>query len=123
MIRRQPRSTRTDTRFPYTTLFRSQITGADQQQESADAIAKETKPFCEIIHRDDSFRSRSLGRRLGEAAIFYADRSIARSRAGPPRRPERSEEHTSELQSLMRISYAVFCLKKKKKQYNLLKHI
>src|SRR3546814_5374970 len=87
MIRRPPRSTRTDTLFPYTTLFRS----------SASAVA---------------------GRRL--------TRSTARSGTilfGPP--PSilagltfsRSEEHTSELQSLMRISYAVFCLKKKKKTH------
>src|SRR3546814_9298057 len=77
MIRRPPRSTRTDTLFPYTTLFRS---------------CPEAAP-----------RSRH---RAG---------STARARAAP-RPTARSEEHTSELQSLMRISYAVFCLKKKKKQ-------
>src|SRR3546814_13492583 len=75
MIRRPPRSTRTDTLFPYTTLFRSQV--------GIEVVA------VEIFRR--------------------------RSRASPSAR-ERSEEHTSELQSLMRISYAVFCLKKKKKQ-------
>src|SRR3546814_1544891 len=72
MIRRPPRSTRTDTLFPYTTLFRS-----------ARSASRDAKP-----------RSRSAGR-------------------GQPKANCRSEEHTSELQSLMRISYAVFCLKKK----------
>src|SRR3546814_1295122 len=81
MIRRPPRSTRTDTLFPYTTLFRSSRWGA-----------------------------RPAG--LGDARLR---RGLALS-AQPHRQPlVRSEEHTSELQSLMRISYAVFCLKKKKK--------
>src|SRR3546814_7121658 len=75
MIRRPPRSTRTDTLFPYTTLFRSPPASA-------------TPPARRAAPRTPS--------------------------GGPtPRRPRRSEEHTSELQSLMRISYAVFCLKKK----------
>src|SRR3546814_6386528 len=77
MIRRPPRSTRTDTLFPYTTLFRS--------------IRLDAINFC------------------------FHDRQL---RDNPPKPSEqrvgRSEEHTSELQSLMRISYAVFCLKKKK---------
>src|SRR3546814_3077771 len=81
MIRRPPRSTRTDTLFPYTTLFRS------AWHETAEHL------------RTDA---RALGIEIG------ADR-VARGFA-------RSEEHTSELQSLMRISYAVFCLKKKKKK-------
>src|SRR3546814_2973618 len=76
MIRRPPRSTRTDTLFPYTTLFRS----AGQAQLSP-------CPF---------------------------DAGAEGSPRGEPSAPARSEEHTSELQSLMRISYAVFCLKKKK---------
>src|SRR3546814_9674852 len=75
MIRRPPRSTRTDTLFPYTTLFRSGPRRAARQ-----------------------------GSRMG--------RNLPASAAGQPR----SEEHTSELQSLMRISYAVFCLKKKNKK-------
>src|SRR3546814_3402488 len=83
MIRRPPRSTRTDTLFPYTTLFRSQL-----------------------------LRQRSAARRLrgGEGRRHPARHGPALAR----RRAQRSEEHTSELQSLMRISYAVFCLKKKK---------
>src|SRR3546814_5071110 len=85
MIRRPPRSTRTDTLFPYTTLFRSE----DRRQRLA---ARE--PRHGLRHAG--------GGRLGGA----------RHEAGE-RLHQRSEEHTSELQSLMRISYAVFCLKKK----------
>src|SRR3546814_10587893 len=84
MIRRPPRSTRTDTLFPYTTLFRS---------AAADAKIGAGR------------RDQRLG--MWDDFGFGARRRIGR---------ERSEEHTSELQSLMRISYAVFCLKKKKKE-------
>src|SRR3546814_7926940 len=97
MIRRPPRSTRTDTPFPYTTLFRSR--------------------------RDDPNRADRLwprrarvpraADRRGRGARSGCDRFIAR-RGDRARLAGRSEEHTSELQSLMRISYAVFCLKKKK---------
>src|SRR3546814_7340507 len=84
MIRRPPRSTRTDTLFPYTTLFRSRrSTGGHSSRRS---------------------RASLRGRRV---RAEYRPRSRCR------RRRRRSEEHTSELQSLMRISYAVFCLKKK----------
>src|SRR3546814_4981127 len=85
MIRRPPRSTRTDTLFPYTTLFRS---GID--------VESRLEPF-------DDLAAAVVGRADQEAVGFVEDRGV------------RSEEHTSELQSLMRISYAVFCLKKKKK--------
>src|SRR3546814_10308573 len=86
MIRRPPRSTRTDTLFPYTTLFRSQPTTAGSQPPLvAAALALENPP--------------------ASACVLFVTYSIATS--------ARSEEHTSELQSLMRISYAVFCLKKK----------
>src|SRR3546814_4691713 len=85
MIRRPPRSTRTDTLFPYTTLFRSH---AARDRARLIAAAPE-----------------------GVEAVGALDRP-----AGILRDPDaRSEEHTSELQSLMRISYAVFCLKKKNK--------
>src|SRR3546814_6367781 len=87
MIRRPPRSTRTDTLFPYTTLFRSPALG----QRSNVALA--------------------LGLRGGRRAHAVSPCS---ARNGRPSNCARSEEHTSELQSLMRISYAVFCLKKKK---------
>src|SRR3546814_7439735 len=93
MLRRPPRSTRTDTLFPYTTLFRSD-------------------------HRHDTGNRATLGNRLGDenrqmripGKVARATNPIHHSCAADMR----SEEHTSELQSLMRISYAVFCLKKKK---------
>src|SRR3546814_9174788 len=85
MIRRPPRSTRTDTLFPYTTLFRSLA--------SAFPAARRSGPPA-----DPGRQSRP---NLGAAMTLPKDRS---------------EEHTSELQSLMRISYAVFCLKKKRHQ-------
>src|SRR3546814_3334111 len=89
MIRRPPRSTRTDTLFPYTTLFRSKL---DQ------------RTFAQIV---------GLGL---EAQAEHADLALAERLDEVKRVADlRSEEHTSELQSLMRISYAVFCLKKKKK--------
>src|SRR3546814_14129412 len=87
MIRRPPRSTRTDTLFPYTTLFRSDSSGHRPARPAA--------------------RRRREARRRGRRQIARHGRPMA----------GRSEEHTSELQSLMRISYAVFCLKKKKQDY------
>src|SRR3546814_7439609 len=94
MIRRPPRSTRTDTLFPYTTLFRS---GAGQ-------------PRVEILLKGgDGALPRRAGQRAGVGCpVDLVADARDRDRTG------RSEEHTSELQSLMRISYAVFCLKKKK---------
>src|SRR3546814_2779615 len=97
MIRRPPRSTRTDTLFPYTTLFRS-------VRQPATAAAR-SPGHCVRI-------SQSRRRRI----VRTAQRMSAVSRSGSGSQwddVERSEEHTSELQSLMRISYAVFCLKKK----------
>src|SRR3546814_13194265 len=87
MIRRPPRSTRTDTLFPYTTLFRSLVVSLDAQllTNTEKAIAKKGKKKQRCVR--DAIQNQ-----------------------------HRSEEHTSELQSLMRISYAVFCLKKKKKK-------
>src|SRR3546814_7197426 len=98
MIRRPPRSTRTDTLFPYTTLFRS----------ATIAVAF----GCPFEGPVDPERVVAMARRIAAAGaieVAIADTiGIAR-----PAEVERSEEHTSELQSLMRISYAVFCLKKK----------
>src|SRR3546814_8056193 len=91
MIRRPPRSTRTDTLFPYTTLFRSP---AAQARQPGHRDAARLRLYA---HREDRLTRTSLRLRLLLG---------------------RSEEHTSELQSLMRISYAVFCLKKKKKHTN-----
>src|SRR3546814_1619602 len=101
MIRRPPRSTRTDTLFPYTTLFRSTLWFG----ESALDISSEPSSI-QIIPADS--------RLLLTSVSFHAS---------PMRcvQSGRSEEHTSELQSLMRNSYAVFCLKKKKKILN--KHL
>src|SRR3546814_3433492 len=95
MIRRPPRSTRTDTLFPYTTLFRSH-----QAQHQLAA------------QRPDAWRPAQIraAARLRPWNRLSADRAGHRAGGGG----KRSEEHTSELQSLMRISYAVFCLKKKK---------
>src|SRR3546814_4796103 len=96
MIRRPPRSTRTDTLFPYTTLFRSSV-GA--RGHSGILAAR-------VILRDAANHLAKVGE------TFILDLL----RVDGDRR--RSEEHTSELQSLMRISYAVFCLKKKNNSYN-----
>src|SRR3546814_12957145 len=104
MIRRPPRSTRTDTLFPYTTLFRSAQRHPRRDEHGRTAAART---------RVDR-RQRTVLARL--AAILAAPRPETghhRPRADS-RLSRRSEEHTSELQSLMRISYAVFCLKKKK---------
>src|SRR3546814_7345699 len=102
MIRRPPRSTRTDTLFPYTTLFRS-LAGA--------ALAGTEKLDDPAIGRPGwRFVLPTVGEQMFTAARrrHHTDAEIARDLC------KRSEEHTSELQSLMRISYAVFCLKKKK---------
>src|SRR3546814_7378412 len=108
MIRRPPRSTRTDTLFPYTTLFRSSRREGARRFASA---ARGPSPFAHLSgYRHD---------RLHSLPRFARNQHIAdRLRACPtsPRSSLRSEEHTSELQSLMRISYAVFCLKKKKQK-------
>src|SRR3546814_2591259 len=101
MIRRPPRSTRTDTLFPYTTLFRSLNTPQNRDGQ------------C-LHHRDDHRGQAERSDDDGLAARRCYDGYIR----GVVDRWLRSEEHTSELQSLMRISYAVFCLKKKKNKIN-----
>src|SRR3546814_1608545 len=90
MIRRPPRSTRTDTLFPYTTLFRS-------------IRVHEVERVVVLLRREGDVAQRLAVVRSG---IAGEGQLVA----------DRSEEHTSELQSLMRISYAVFCLKKKNKK-------
>src|SRR3546814_5132324 len=99
MIRRPPRSTRTDTLFPYTTLFRSIRTHAARDLFSA--VRGGLRRWRVV---DDGGVQRVVRRTRDRQSL--AARSSAQARV-------RSEEHTSELQSLMRISYAVFCLKKK----------
>src|SRR3546814_6073158 len=117
MIRRPPRSTRTDTLFPYTTLFRSprlcavdragrcspafQAIGADgaagqHRANIAHGLKRNMPPHPGVL-------AEPIPRHDGAAVVFVASEIL------------RSEEHTSELQSLMRISYAVFCLQKQKK--------
>src|SRR3546814_2189994 len=91
MIRRPPRSTRTDTLFPYTTLFRS---------------------------ADEALPGQSVEHSLGNIKVSQPHQCASDEPVGIDLPRIRSEEHTSELQSLMRISYAVFCLKKKKKRIN-----
>src|SRR3546814_6472013 len=100
MIRRPPRSTRTDTLFPYTTLFRS--------DEANTVKTLQTGTTLELNWLLDS------GATLTSIS-GYRDWTYDADQDGDGM-PLRSEEHTSELQSLMRISYAVFCLKKKKKK-------
>src|SRR3546814_7170728 len=99
MIRRPPRSTRTDTLFPYTTLFRSVVV-----MRYGEVVESGTAQ--EVLYNPRHDYTKML-----IAAVPRLTPRAARPLAGAPR----SEEHTSELQSLMRISYAVFCLKKKKK--------
>src|SRR3546814_10364697 len=107
MIRRPPRSTRTDTRFPYTTLFRSLGDEVEQHPTVRPAGAR-LEPGC--VRR--RVRSAQVG--LGGDHRDGAGGDVVV--VGQHALEGRSEEHTSELQSLMRISYAVFCLKKKKKK-------
>src|SRR3546814_3515074 len=92
MLRRPPRSTRTDTLFPYTTLFRSREHRRPARSGEIEALVQPRVPEDGMV---------APAEQRGELPAVH-----------------RSEEHTSELQSLMRISYAVFCLKKKKKASN-----
>src|SRR3546814_2337527 len=111
MIRRPPRSTRTDTLFPDTTLFRSYFTAFDTRFPTivgSDCGSAQTAVPGATSVSSDTPAARAASRYRSTAAAQTAARS-SRTGAGAVR----SEEHTSELQSLMRISYAVFCLKKK----------
>src|SRR3546814_7341059 len=105
MIRRPPRSTRTDTLFPYTTLFRSPVV-ADQALRVDHDIAKRiAQRLVGRGHRVDA--------EFAQVEVAVGHRFDAHLAPDQRQRHARSEEHTSELQSLMRISYDVFCLKKK----------
>src|SRR3546814_3022013 len=100
MIRRPPRSTRTDTLFPYTTLFRSvRQYGFRARSDRAEVAQVGRQEIERIVHPSGQRVAQDRPvEQIGDAANV------------------RSEEHTSELQSLMRISYAVFCLKKKNRK-------
>src|SRR3546814_17854231 len=116
MRRPPPRSTRTDTLFPYTTLFRSQANQMTQKWESGrrqlswrhamDLRFELGEHRAEIPFQYPAIEQHERHAGCGKQIVH-----LVRRREGA----QRSEEHTSELQSLMRISYAVFCLKKKKK--------
>src|SRR3546814_7252833 len=151
MMRRPPRSTRTDTLCPYTTLFRSQGPGntdKDWRVESAELLIRLAgDESCVAVPLGrDSVNDEPFPSRVREASILIkcallANHDLRLSKMSfhrtalvydrrhyecPPRMGAefllhigwRSEEHTSELQSLMRISYAVFCLKQNKQQHN-----
>src|SRR3546814_7586142 len=112
MIRRPPRSTRTDTLFPYTTLFRSGGFGSATGQVPGPAFMADRHNPAVVIDADpDALNGRGPVRRIiGDLRAHQRDLDRA------ARCPGRSEEHTSELQSLMRSSYAFFWLQKKKQQ-------
>src|SRR3546814_17132497 len=135
MIRPPPRSTRTATLFPYTTLFRSAaVTGippapgvAELLQDAQDGVSRrlmlqKVADTLEILFKHylseqtPTFKKqmKHLVRRAKTCGIGYVKLDFQRIMEKRPEIVGRSEEHTSELQSLMRISYAVFCLKKKK---------
>src|SRR3546814_6309079 len=117
MIRRPPRATRTDTRFPYTTLFRSPLHGRDLAPDHLEHV-RDGHPRGDGVRIDDDVRADALG--VERHALLVDDEP---DDALPPvLGGERSEEHTSELQSLMRISYAVFCLQKKKQDIIITNH-
>src|SRR3546814_3358317 len=129
MIRRPPRSTRTDTLFPYTTLFRSHqvrirnqadagrrgavavVAGDRKRQRRNDAAVATFRREAVVV-----VQTVRIVHRLHPAANIVSGNRLTRAARLDRLAEERSEEHTSELQSLMRISYAVFCLKKKKQR-------
>src|SRR3546814_6591568 len=123
MIRRPPRSTRTDTLFPYTTLFRPACViflAAQSHERLSDGTKGEQGPGSMVAHVTTvaflGLEARTVDVQVQIAngvpafrVVGLPDKAVGESRD----RVHRSEEHTSELQSLMRTSYAVFCLKKK----------
>src|SRR3546814_1792802 len=121
MLRRTPEATRTDTLFPYTTLFRSRLRCLYLLEELASGEVDTRIRRLGRKHHGDEERvgihvfelGFGIGDAIGEAPVELRDVGLVHGR----RSRARSEEHTSELQSLMRISYAVFCLKKKKHTY------
>src|SRR3546814_2675145 len=119
MLRRPPRSTRTDTLFPYTTLFRSPVPAPPEDlydvavKNRSEAVTGAPMDYRALPKLSPPLPN-DLGRPIVTAQQDGEPLSVPPMAEGLPPDP-RSEEHTSELQSLLRISYAVFCLKKKKK--------
>src|SRR3546814_4246309 len=119
MIRRPPRSTRTDTLFPYTTLFRSACAYRARDVATRRRSAARAPHAWPQVPKDARFAWKQSSWLPTGSPVDHQ-----RVQMSPPKMVDfdgmchlpRSEEHTSELQSLMRISYAVFCLKKKKQQ-------
>src|SRR3546814_7615105 len=136
MIRRPPRSTRTDTLFPYTTLFRSWFAQAEPRRFKTGIFdstmtysltgnalaATRLKLALDARFPGDTDGVDRLFYEFAETLLHHANgedaRAVVAALAAEGRGEHRSEEHTSELQSLMRISYAVFCLKKKTEKTN-----
>src|SRR3546814_2302038 len=121
MIRRPPRSTRTDPLFPYTTLFRSVVSDVDDRPRVLEQQPRGAPQPCaqQILMRRHAEHAHEQSQEMERAQVRLARHRfkvdvLRRTRVDPQCGLDRSEEHTSELQSLMRISYAVFCLKKKK---------
>src|SRR3546814_10430248 len=129
MIRRPPRATRTDTLFPYTTLFRSicdqTVAGSIHNAASNSCVARPAMQD-ESVKRSSSPVTRELRSSVYDADLSNERKTWMRARirvkipSADTSVTLRSEEHTSELQSLMRTSYAVFCLKKKTPEQNTL---
>src|SRR3546814_6131349 len=113
-----PPSTRTYTLFPYTTLFRSSPCSVLKREPPDDRCESNCRGHTLPRHRRGGRRLQDLSRRHRGAEPRLS--RLSRGTAHHPARPFRSEAHTSELQSLMRISYAVFCLKKKMKDLMLM---
>src|SRR3546814_5270596 len=113
MIRRPPRSTRTDTLFPYPTLFRSDGLAEELPAGAIHHVADQAEGHVLVAV---ALAGRAFHRRVGQPSHqgVVVDVAFQVAVVGVAGQADRSEEHTSELQSLMRISYAVFCLKKKK---------
>src|SRR3546814_10852992 len=120
MIRRPPRSTRTDTLFPYTTLFRSDVQLV-LLPHITEKVFDGVKAFGDVLLVDSAFDREDVDRSTF-LLLFSLSLLVVGHKSGYPLLAShpavRSEEHTSELQSLMRISYAVFCLKKKQTTRN-----
>src|SRR3546814_6204338 len=116
MVRLPPRSTRTDTPFPYTTLFRA---GQCRAPGRADAVEQQQAAAAgqQVIGRQVVEQVRHAQRVHRKRQPAKDEEQRVQPPVGATGALQRSEEHTSELQSLMRISYAVFCLKKKKRDY------